>query len=140
MTTPCRRTVLVAGAATCGTGLLGACSGAARQDAAVPALSPDTASTPERPLVALADVEVGEVVSATAPDGGPLLVGRTSDTEVVAFSAVCTHQGCTVKPSGDCPCHGSKYAPLTGEVINGPAPSPLLKVAVQVVDGQIVAV
>ena len=46
-----------------------------------------------------------------------------------AFSAVCTHQGCTVSKvaSGtiDCPCHGSKFAIADGSVVNGPASRPL---------------
>lgn len=46
-----------------------------------------------------------------------------------AFSAVCTHQGCTVNKVADgtvdCPCHGSKYAVADGSVVNGPAQRPL---------------
>jgi Rieske Fe-S protein len=46
-----------------------------------------------------------------------------------AFSAVCTHQGCTVSEvaSGtiDCACHGSKFAIADGSVVNGPASRPL---------------
>jgi Rieske Fe-S protein len=42
-----------------------------------------------------------------------------------AFSATCTHAGCTVNKvaSGtiNCPCHGSKYAIADGSVVNGPA-------------------
>ena len=46
-----------------------------------------------------------------------------------AFSAVCTHMGCTVSQIADgridCPCHGSEYSITTGAVLAGPAPSPL---------------
>jgi len=42
-----------------------------------------------------------------------------------AFSAICTHQGCTVNAvSGgtiNCPCHGSKFKIEDGSVANGPA-------------------
>lgn len=57
----------------------------------------------------------------------------------MAFSAVCTHQGCTVAADGAglrCPCHGSTYD-LTGANTAGPAPSPLPKVEVTVTDGQV---
>lgn len=46
-----------------------------------------------------------------------------------AFSAICTHQGCTVREvAGDtinCPCHGSKFNSADGSVVRGPAPKPL---------------
>jgi Rieske Fe-S protein len=46
-----------------------------------------------------------------------------------AFSAICTHQGCTVGSVSNgtinCPCHGSKYSAKDGSVTNGPATEPL---------------
>ena len=51
---------------------------------------------------------------------------------VVAYSAICTHQGCTVtdwltaKQVLQCPCHQSEYDPRRGaKVVAGPAPRPL---------------
>lgn len=59
-------------------------------------------------------------------------------TKIVALSAICTHQGCTVGYNStaidiECPCHGSIYS-LTGSVINGPAPSPLHSYSVSLAD------
>jgi Rieske Fe-S protein len=53
-----------------------------------------------------------------------------------AFTAVCTHQGCTVSSvSGgtiNCPCHGSKFSITNGSVVGGPAPSALAPVSIKV--------
>jgi Rieske Fe-S protein len=77
-------------------------------------------------------------VSATGEDGKPLIVAQPAKGTVVAFSAICTHRGCTVAPQDDalvCPCHGSTYDLATGENTGGPAPSPLPEVNVTVTDG-----
>lgn len=60
-----------------------------------------------------------------------LAVYRAPDGEIVALSSKCTHLGCQVawnatETCWDCPCHGSRFAP-TGEVINGPATTPLAR-------------
>nr|WP_241979926.1 Rieske (2Fe-2S) protein [Cryobacterium glaciale] len=55
---------------------------------------------------------------------------------------MCTHQGWVVKPGGgefDCPCHQSRFNGATGEVIDGPAPSPLKKIPVRVTNGVVLA-
>jgi Rieske Fe-S protein len=58
-----------------------------------------------------------------------VVVTQPSAGTFKAFSAVCTHQGCTVNEVADgtidCPCHGSKYAVADGSVVHGPAPRPL---------------
>jgi Rieske Fe-S protein len=84
--------------------------------------------------VSLASIPVGGAVAATLA-GKPIVVSQPSAGQVVAFSAVCTHQGCTVAPQGkefDCPCHGSRFDAATGDVINGPARDPLPKLNAQV--------
>jgi glycine/D-amino acid oxidase-like deaminating enzyme/nitrite reductase/ring-hydroxylating ferredoxin subunit len=84
-------------------------------------------------VVKRADVESiepgeGRVVGAGI---GQRAVYRDADGDLHALSARCTHLGCIVNwNSGervwDCPCHGSRFA-ATGEVIMGPAVSPLAK-------------
>jgi glycine/D-amino acid oxidase-like deaminating enzyme/nitrite reductase/ring-hydroxylating ferredoxin subunit len=65
-------------------------------------------------------------------DGQRVAVSRDDEGQTTCLSAVCPHMGCIVhwndaENSWDCPCHGSRFA-ATGEVIAGPAESPLEKV------------
>ena len=62
---------------------------------------------------------------------------------LTAFSAVCTHAGCTVGYESGvivCPCHGGEYSAETGAVIAGPPPAPLPPKRVLEANGQIYAV
>lgn len=91
--------------------------------------------------MALAAITIGEAVAAKLPDGSPVVVARPTTASAACFSAICTHMGCTVAPAGKqlhCPCHGSVYNAVTGEVVHGPAPRALAPVSVQVVDGEVV--
>ena len=103
--------------------------------------SASSGSAGGKPLAKLSDIKVGEAISATGPDGGDIIITRPTETTVAAYSAICTHQGCTVKPAGkelDCPCHGSVFD-LKGAVLNGPAQRPLRAVQVSLSGDDVVA-
>jgi Rieske Fe-S protein len=165
--TPSRRTVLVAGAgaltlAACSSsagstgataggtagGTAGATGGATTGATAGSAPGGGASSDAGgNALTTLDAVPVGGAVAVQLPGGRPGIVARPTATTAVAFSAICTHQGCTVAPAGaklNCPCHGSVYNALTGAVEVGAfgAPAdgqaPLPKVGVKVVGGKVV--
>jgi rieske iron-sulfur protein len=70
---------------------------------------------------------------------------RTRAAEgVVAYSGICTHQGCPVNiwskdpEAFACSCHRSLFNPKNGaEVISGPAPLPLAALGLKVADGAV---
>jgi Rieske Fe-S protein len=97
-----------------------------------------TTTGPERLLIPLDEVPPGGGVILPDDD---VVLSRTVDGELHAFSAVCTHQGCTVGTVADgtidCPCHGSRFDALTGAVRNGPAARPLAPVMVVVLGGNV---
>ena len=91
-------------------------------------------------LVALAKVPIGGGVIL----GGPhVVVTRDAGGAVHGFSATCTHQGCTVGSVSngviECPCHGSRFDANTGQVVRGPARTPLPGVALTVEAGFVYA-
>lgn len=98
-----------------------------------------------------ADVPSGEELATTAevPVGGgivltdqKLVITQPAEGEFKAFTAVCTHRGCTVAgvtDTIDCTCHGSSFDLESGEPLAGPATSPLAAVAIDVDGDRIVA-
>jgi Rieske Fe-S protein len=132
-----RRTVLLVGAGGAGLAVLAACSPGSD---GTPGGAPASQSA-GKALATLADIPVGEAMSVTLPDGGPAVVARPTADRAVCFSAVCTHQGCTVQPDGaqlNCPCHGSQFNALTGKVLQGPAIQALPPIPVAVKNGKVV--
>jgi Rieske Fe-S protein len=132
-----RRSVLVAGAGVVGVAALAACGGKSGSRASAATGAP--ASAADGSLARLSDIPLGGAISATSA-GGPILISQPTAGTVKAFSAICTHMGCTVAPAKgelDCPCHGSRYDLSTGAVLGGPAPKALTAVAVKVVNGEV---
>jgi thiosulfate dehydrogenase (quinone) large subunit len=90
-----------------------------------------TPSVPEN-AVELANgnqLPAGSAATYSDPvSGEPDILIRASDGSLAAFSAVCTHAGCSVGYENGvifCPCHGGEYNPNTGAVIAGPPPAGL---------------
>ena len=72
----------------------------------------------------------------------PALLIRTPEGELRAFSAICTHLGCTVRYEPDskviwCPCHNGMFD-LHGRNIGGPPPRPLPEYRVNLREGKVV--
>lgn len=74
--------------------------------------------------------------------GEPGILVRTADGEYRAFTAVCTHLGCTVQFVAAerviwCACHDGRYD-LDGRNVSGPPPRPLERFEVHVIGDDVV--
>ncbi|GAA5227482.1 ubiquinol-cytochrome c reductase iron-sulfur subunit [Paeniglutamicibacter antarcticus] len=73
----------------------------------------------------------------TGKEAGFLLFRPTKES-VLAYTAICTHQGCAVTtkaPKGEdfyCPCHGSSFEPSDGKAMAGPARDALERFAAEI--------
>jgi len=71
----------------------------------------------------------------------PGILIKSSDGELKAFYATCTHLDCTVQFKNDenliwCACHNGKYD-LNGTNVSGPPPRPLTPINITVQKGEI---
>jgi len=142
-----RRTLLAGAGAACAAALAGCTTYNANNGGIAGGQPAQSSSTPA----------AAGGTSGGATTSGPVVLARTTDIPVgggkiltaqkivitepqagsfKAFTAVCTHQGCIVSTvSGgtiNCPCHGSRFIIVNGSVVNGPAPSPLAPVSIEV--------
>jgi thiosulfate dehydrogenase [quinone] large subunit len=129
---------------------------AAQPDGALPAqraqpAQPNQPNQPGKPhggkkIGASSDVPVGGVLAFTNPKtNDPSYVLQPKKGTYLAYSAVCTHQGCTVgydQGSGQfaCPCHGARFDASTGDAVRGPARKPLAKITVVESNGNLYVV
>ncbi|MDQ2881043.1 MAG: Rieske (2Fe-2S) protein [Actinomycetota bacterium] len=141
-----RRAVLAGAGAVAACAALVACGGSVQQYAASPPRTPAAPPNPAAPpttaspaqsepggsaserLAATSDIPVG---GGAVIAGKKVVVTQPMPGTFAAFSAICTHQGCTVNKVAngtiDCPCHGSKFAIADGSVVQGPASRPLAR-------------
>ncbi len=125
-----RRHVLRAGGvAVASVAALAACSGGSDTAGSAPTSSGGSdggSGSSGGDTVPVADVPVG---GGTIDDGAKVVVTQPTEGSFKAFSAVCTHAGCLVGQITEgliiCPCHGSEFDIATGQVVQGPASSPL---------------
>jgi thiosulfate dehydrogenase [quinone] large subunit len=99
--------------------------------------APPTVEAASRQMVAAAGtLREGNALEFTLPDGQPaVLVHNASGYS--AYVAICTHQGCEVRPAASgllkCPCHGAVFdSNSDGQPIAGPARKPLSNVPLTV--------
>jgi Rieske Fe-S protein len=92
-------------------------------------------------IAAASDVAPGSAVTFKNA-GSPAVLVHLDNGDFGAYSAICTHQGCTVAYKNGqlaCPCHGSVFDPAHGAaVVAGPAPKPLPEIPVKVQGGDVV--
>ncbi|RVX42269.1 nitrite reductase/ring-hydroxylating ferredoxin subunit [Nonomuraea polychroma] len=90
--------------------------------------APESSAAPQAggALTTTADIPVG---GGTIFKEQKIVITQPTSGEFKAFSAVCTHSGCTVGSVADgqivCPCHNSKFNITDGAVTAGPADKPL---------------
>jgi thiosulfate dehydrogenase [quinone] large subunit len=88
-------------------------------------------------VLALSKIAVGQTHQFSLSNGSPAVLFRTKNG-VFAYSAVCTHEGCTVSYKSSnktlhCPCHGAEFDPFAnGKAVQGPARDPLSTVKVKI--------
>lgn len=93
--------------------------------------SPAAGSVQGTPVAQASRIPVGHALQFTDPNSGqPAWLIHESPQTFRAFSAVCTHAGCTVDFDRQgkqfaCPCHGATFDAANGQVTAGPAATSL---------------
>ena len=139
-----RRSVLAAAAglgALCACSVAGCATYGASQGPATPAGGAGQQSSGSgagQTLAATSDIPVGGGIVVASKQ---IVLTQPTSGVVKAFTAICTHAGCTVSAvSGgtiNCPCHGSRFHITDGSVANGPAQQPLAAIPIDLAGGNV---
>ena len=92
-------------------------------------------SSASEKIIEDASLEIGATHNFESKAGTPAVIFRTK-SGVFAYSAVCTHEGCTVQFNSasknlQCACHGAVFDPFDdAKVVTGPTNQPLAKIKV----------
>ena len=92
-------------------------------------------NTASKKIIEDASFKIGATHNFESKAGTPAVLFRTKGG-VFAYSAVCTHQGCTVEFNSasknlQCGCHGAVFDPFDGaKVVTGPTNQPLAKIKI----------
>jgi Rieske Fe-S protein len=133
-----RRTVLQMGGLVAVGGVVAAC-GSSTSSSSPASGAPAPSGTAAGSVAKTADIPVGGGVIVPSP---AVVITQPTAGDFRAFTAICTHQGCTVGSVVNneiiCPCHGSTFSATDGSVIKGPATSPLTAAAITVEGGNVV--
>ncbi|WP_433461605.1 Rieske (2Fe-2S) protein [Spirillospora sp. CA-128828] len=117
-------------------GLAAACGDSGGDDAG--GSGGDSGGSGGEALAAASEIPVG---GGKVFEDAKVVVCQPQQGQFTAFSATCTHRGCSVgSVSGgtiNCPCHGSKFKITDGSVVNPPADKPLEEKKVTVQGGKI---
>jgi len=146
-----RRTLIQSGAVAGGLGVVGLATGVVgrkmnkAQPTVIPSASPtNSATSTSSPSVkgtkvaTISDVPIGTAFQFSDPvQGAPAYLLQPSKGTFLAYSAICTHEGCPVNYDHGlngfaCPCHGAQFDATTGAATRGPAKAPLQKFNVTV--------
>ncbi|MFE6363235.1 Rieske (2Fe-2S) protein [Streptomyces sp. NPDC057806] len=124
---PNRRTVLLATGAAA---LVVGCGDSGDDDSgSTTAETSETSGAPEAGGKELTTTDAVPVGGGKIFKDEEVVVVQPEEGEFKAFSAICTHQRCTVASVSDgtinCPCHGSRFSITDGAVANPPATRPL---------------
>ncbi|MER6948935.1 Rieske (2Fe-2S) protein [Nonomuraea sp. NPDC000554] len=133
------RRAVIAGVGVGGLTLaLTACGGSSDSSASAQPPANESGAPAGGGLGKTSDIPVG---GGTVFKDQKVVVTQPKSGEFKAFTAICTHQGCTVANVSngtiDCPCHGSKFNIADGSVANGPAKQPLAEKQIKVEGDQI---
>ncbi|AZQ33774.1 Rieske (2Fe-2S) protein [Streptomyces cyaneochromogenes] len=125
---PTRRTILIATGGAGAAALVAGC-GDSGDNGDASTSTPTSTTSPGQGGEELATTDDIPVGGGTIFKDQEVVVTQPEQGEFKAFSAICTHQRCTVSTVADgtinCPCHGSKFNITDGSVANPPATKPL---------------